>query len=391
MAIINRVAEFHDDMTAWRRDFHENPELGFEEVRTAGIVAAKLREFGVDEVVEGIGRTGVVGVIKGRPGKGSIGLRADMDALPIIEATGKPWASKNPGRMHACGHDGHTTMLLGAAKYLAETRNFDGTVHVIFQPAEENFGGAKFMMDDGLFDRFPCDEVYGLHNMPQVPAGVFAWKKGPMMAAVSNVTIKVTGKGAHGAMPHMGIDTIAVACQIVAALQTIVARNMEPVEGGVVTIAMIQGGDTHNVIPEVVMMKGTTRWFSPAVGDLLEERVRAIPPAIAAAFGATAEVIYDRMYPATINPEAETDKAIAVMQEISGAAKVMELPKPVMGGEDFAFMLNARPGNYVFLGGGTEGGKDAGVHHPLYDFNDAILPVGASYLARIAERLLKAG
>jgi hippurate hydrolase len=247
------------------------------------------------------------------------------------------------------------------------------------------------MMDDGLFERFPCDEVYGLHNMPQVPAGTFAWKKGPMMAAVSNVTIKVTGKGAHGAMPHMGIDTIAVACQIVSALQTIVARNMEPVEGGVVTIAMIQGGDTHNVIPEVVMMKGTTRWFSPAVGDLLEDRVRKIPPAIAAAFGATAEVIYERMYPATINPEPETDKAIAVMQEISGEAKVMELPKPVMGGEDFAFMLNARPGNYVFLGGGTEGGKDAGVHHPLYDFNDAILPVGASYLARIAERLLKAG
>lgn len=390
MPIINRVAEFHDEMTAWRRDFHEHPELGFEEVRTASIVADKLRAFGVDEVVTGVGRTGVVGVIKGRPGKGAIGLRADMDALPIVEATGKPWASKNPGRMHACGHDGHTTMLLGAAKYLAETRNFDGTVHVIFQPAEENFGGAKVMMDDGLFDRFPCDEVYGLHNMPQVPAGTFAWKKGPMMAAVSNVTITVTGKGAHGAMPHLGIDTIAVAAQIVTALQTVVARNMEPVESGVVTIAMFQGGDTHNVIPETVIMKGTTRWFSPAVGDLLEERVRKIPPAIAAAFGARAEVIYDRMYPATINPEPETDKAIAVMQEISGEAKVMELPKPVMGGEDFAFMLNAKPGNYVFLGGGTEGGKDAGVHHPLYDFNDAILPVGASYLARIAERLLKA-
>jgi hippurate hydrolase len=390
MPIINRVAEFHDEMTAWRRDFHEHPELAFEEVRTAGVVAAKLREFGVDQVVEGVGRTGVVGVIKGRPGKGNIGLRADMDALPIVEATGKAWASKNPGRMHACGHDGHTTMLLGAAKYLAETRNFDGTVHVIFQPAEENFGGAKVMMDDGLFDRFPCDEVYGLHNMPQVPAGVFAWKKGPMMAAVSNITITVTGKGSHGAMPHMGIDTIAVAAQIVTALQTIVSRNMEPVEGGVVTIAMIAGGDTHNVIPEVVTMKGTTRWFSPAVGDLLEARVKALPPAIAAAFGATAEVIYDRMYPATVNPDTETDKAITVMQEISGEAKVMELPRPVMGGEDFAFMLNARPGNYVFLGGGTEGGKDAGVHHPLYDFNDAILPIGASYLARIAERLLKA-
>jgi amidohydrolase len=391
MPIINRIAEFHEEMKAWRHDLHMHPEIGLEEVRTSGIVAAKLREFGVDEVMERVGQTGVVGVIRGRdggrPGGRAVGLRADMDALPIHEETGLPFASVNPGKMHACGHDGHTTMLLGAAKYLAETRNFDGTVHVIFQPAEENAGGARIMMQDGLFEKFPCDEVYALHNMPQIPAGVFAWKKGPMMAAVASFDIIITGKGAHGAMPHFGIDPIAAGAAMVSALHTIISRNVEALDNGVITVGMFQGGFTHNVIPETVAMKGTARWFTEPVGDIIEARVRRTVTSIAEAFGATAELRYNRSYPATINPEAETEKAIAVMQEVAGETRVMELPRPVMGGEDFAFMLNEKPGNYVFLGAGT-GGDDFGVHHPKYRFNDDILPVGASYLARVAERRL---
>jgi len=289
MPIINRIAEFHPEMTAWRRDFHEHPELGFEETRTSAVIAEKLREFGCDEVVTGMAKTGIVGVIRGRVDNGrAIGLRADIDALPILEETGLPYASKIPGKMHACGHDGHTTMLLGAAKYLAETRNFDGTVYVIFQPAEENLAGGEVMVKEGLFTRFPMERVFGMHNWPGAPEGTFLWREGPVMAAVANLEVNITGKGAHGAMPHNGVDPIVVAAAIVQALQSIVARNVEPVEAGVITIGHINGGHTFNVIPENVRMLGTARWFAPEVGDLLERRFKETVTGIATAMGATA-------------------------------------------------------------------------------------------------------
>jgi hippurate hydrolase len=389
MPVNNRIADFHAEMTAWRRDFHQHPELAFEEVRTSGIVAQKLREFGCDEVVTGIARTGVVGVIRGNNAASgrAIGLRADMDALPILEETGVPHASTNPGKMHACGHDGHTTMLLGAAKYLAETRNFDGTVYVIFQPAEENFGGGEVMVKEGLFDRFPMERVFGLHNWPGVPAGTFLWREGPVMAAVANLEVTITGKGAHGAMPNNGNDPIVIAAAIVQALQSIVARNVEPVEGGVITIGHINGGHTYNVIPSEVRMLGTARWFAPEVGDLLERRFLETVQGIAAAFGATAEARFIRLYPATINEVASVHLAADAARAVQGEQRVVPMPKPTMGGEDFSFMLNAKDGAYLMLGGGR-GADDAQVHHPKYDFNDDILPVGASWWAALAERLL---
>jgi amidohydrolase len=388
MPVLNRIAEFHPEMTAWRRDLHQHPEIGMEEHRTAAFVATKLREFGVDEVVTGIAQTGVVGVIRGRSDSGrAIGLRADMDALPIAEETGHAWASVNPGKMHACGHDGHTTMLLGAARYLAETRSFDGTVYVIFQPAEENLAGGEKMVKDGLFERFPMQQVFGLHNWPGAPAGVFVWKAGPIMAAVANIEIVIRGKGAHGAMPHQGTDPIVIAAQIVTALQSIVARNLEPVEAGVVTIGHIEGGDTWNVIPEVVRLRGTARWFRPEVGDLLERRVQELVTGIAAAFGAEAQVLFDRAYPATINDAEATALTVRAATAVAGESRVIEMPKPTMGGEDFAFMLGVKQGSYIMLGGG-KGPDDPQVHHPRYDFNDEILPIGASYWATLAEQLL---
>ncbi|WP_419896627.1 M20 aminoacylase family protein [Roseomonas sp. USHLN139] len=387
MPVLNRIAAFHDEMTAWRQDFHRHPELAFEEVRTSGIVAEKLKSFGVDEVVTGIAKTGVVGVIRGSAPGGAIGLRADMDALPILEESGVAYSSTIPGKMHACGHDGHTSMLLGAAKYLAETRNFAGTVYVFFQPAEESGGGAEVMVKEGLFDRFPVDRVFGIHNWPSLPAGEFAWRVGPLMAAVADIDITVTGKGAHGAMPHQGNDPVVIAAQIVTAFQSIVARNIEPVEAGVVTIGSITGGHAFNVIPESVRLHGTARWFKPEIGDVLESKVTELATGIAAAYGARADVKFTRMYPATINEEASTKLAIRAAGTVSGEGKVAELPKPTMGGEDFAFMLNEKPGAYLFLGGGKSAG-DPQVHHPKYDFNDAILPVGASFFATLAEQLL---
>jgi hippurate hydrolase len=389
MPVNNRIADFHAEMTAWRRDLHEHPELAFEEVRTSGIVADRLHEFGCDEVVTGIAKTGVVGVIRGRnSGNGrAIGLRADMDALPILEDTGLPYASKTPGKMHACGHDGHTTMLLGAAKYLAETRNFDGTVYVIFQPAEENFGGGEVMVKEGLFERFPMERVFGLHNWPSMPAGTFAWREGPVMAAVANLEVTITGKGAHGAIPQNGNDPIVIAAAIVQALQSIVARNVEPVEGSVITIGHINGGHTYNVIPEQVTMLGTARWFAPEVGDLLEKRFLETVTGIAAAFGATAEAKFLRLYPATINEPISTGLAADAARAVQGEARVVPMSKPTMGGEDFSFMLNVKDGAYLMLGGGR-GTDDAQVHHPKYDFNDDILPIGASWWAALAERLL---
>ena len=391
MPVLNRIAAFHADMAAWRQDLHQHPELAFQEHRTAGVVADKLRAFGVDEVHTGIAGTGVVGVIRGSvpggaPGN-AIGLRADMDALPITEETGVPYASATSGVMHACGHDGHTAMLLGAARYLAETRNFAGTVHVIFQPAEEAGGGARVMLEDGLFQRFPMSQVYGLHNWPMLPAGTFQWRPGPVMAAVADILIEVHGRGAHGAQPNMGIDPVVVAAAIVQGLQTLVARNLDPVDTGVVTIGSIHGGHAPNVIPESVRMTGTARWFSPAVGDMLEAGVVRLAERVAEGFGATANAKFIRTYPATINdPDAvllARDAAVAV----AGDARVMPMAQPTMGGEDFSFMLNEKQGAYLMLGSGRHPG-DVGVHHPKYDFNDDVLPVGASWWATLAERLL---
>jgi hippurate hydrolase len=388
MPIINRIAEFHDEMTAWRRDIHQHPEIGFEETRTSALVAAKLREFGCDEVVTGIGRTGVVGVIRGQVDSDkAVGLRADMDALPLQEETGLPWASRNPGRMHACGHDGHTTMLLGAAKYLAETRNFAGTVHVIFQPAEENLGGGRAMVEEGLFQRFPMQRVFGMHNWPGAPEGEFRWREGPVMAAVANLDVTITGTGAHGALPHTGNDPVVTAAHIVTALQSIVARNVEPVEAGVITIGHIQGGSTWNIIPESVTLQGTARWFRPEVGDLLERKFHEIVTGIATAFGARAEVRFERAYPATVNEAESTTIARRVAEAVAGPARVRHMDSPTMGGEDFSFMLQACPGNYIMLGGGRGPGEPA-LHNPGYDFNDAILPLGASYWAMLAEEML---
>jgi amidohydrolase len=388
MPIINRIADFHDDMTAWRQDIHAHPELGLQEHRTSALVQDLLRGFGVDEVVTGLAQTGVVGVIRGRtdPGR-AIGLRADMDALPITEETGLPYASQTPGLMHACGHDGHTTMLLGAARYLAETRNFDGTVYVIFQPAEENGGGGNLMVQEGLFERFPMQQVFGMHNWPTLPAGTFAWRNGPVMAATGSIEITVTGRGAHGARPNAGIDPILVAAHIVTALQSIVARNMEPTEAGVVTIGHISAGRAENVIPERALMKGTARWFLPEVGDLLEAGIDRIAHGVAAAFGATVEVSLRRSYPATINDEAATTMARTAATTVAGAAHVEHMMRPTMGAEDFSYMLNAKQGSYIMLGGG-KGEDDYGVHHPRYNFNDEILPVGASYWVTLAEQLL---
>jgi hippurate hydrolase len=387
MPVVNRFADLHADITAWRRDLHENPELLFDVHRTAGVVAEKLRAFGCDEVVEGIGRTGVVAIIKGREtGSGRvIGLRADMDALPITEQTGKPWASKIPGKMHACGHDGHTAMLLGAAQYLAETRNFDGAVAVIFQPAEEGGGGGREMVDDGMMDRFGVQQVFGMHNMPGLPAGQFAIRPGPVMAAADHFEIALEGVGGHAARPHCCVDTALVAAQITVALQSIVARNVDPIESAVVTVAAIHTDtDTYNVIPQTAVLKGTVRTLSPAVQDLVEERLKRVVDLTAQAHGATATTTYIRNYPVTANAPEQTGFAADVAAEIAGEGAVNRNVAPLMGAEDFSFMLNARPGAFIFLGAG----EGAGVHHPRYDFNDEIIPAGCSYWARLVERAL---
>ncbi|MGI9486694.1 MAG: M20 aminoacylase family protein [Geminicoccaceae bacterium] len=393
MAIINRIADFHDEMTAWRQDFHAHPELGFKETRTSAIVAEKLKAFGFDEVHTDIAKTGVVGVL--RAGNGSdaggetIGLRADMDALPINETTGKPYASTNPGCMHACGHDGHTTMLLGAARYLAETRNFNGTVYFIFQPAEEGEGGGRVMVEEGLFERFPMRHVYGMHNWPGRPVGNFAMRPGPIMAATDQFLIEVKGKGGHAAAPHFCLDPLVTAAEIALAMQTIVSRNVDPVGNGVVSVTQLHAGDAYNVIPETAFLTGTARSFTPEVRNLLEERISAIPGHIAKAHMIEADVKFMRGYPATVNTEAETDLAADTAAEIAGEDKVDRETPPVMGGEDFAYMLEKKPGSYIFIGNG--GDEDTPMlHNPGYDFNDETLPHGASYWARLVERLMPA-
>jgi len=391
MPIINRIADFHDEMTAWRRDLHQHPELGLKEVRTSAFVQDKLRSFGVDEVVTGMARTGVVGVIRGRGAHAdeagrAIGLRADMDALPILEETGAPHASTNPGVMHACGHDGHTTMLLGAAKYLAETRNFDGTAYVIFQPAEEVLGGGRMMVEEGLFHRFPMRQVFGMHNWPSAPEGMFLWRNGPVMAATATIDVTVTGVGTHGALPHRGIDPIVVASHIVTALQSVISRSIDPIAAGVVTIGEISAGNTYNVIPETVRMKGTARWFAPEVGERIEEGVKRLARGIAESFGAHAEVTYSRNYPTTVNDPEATLFARRAAEAVAGEARVAE-GQPTTGAEDFAFMLNAKQGSYIMLGAARTR-NDPMLHHPKYDFNDAILPLGASYWATLVEQNL---
>ncbi len=382
MPIVNRVAAFAEDIAAWRRDFHENPELDYDVHRTAGIVAEKLKSFGCDEVVAGIGRTGVVAVIKGRlPGDKVIGMRADMDALPIMEATGKPYASKTPGKMHACGHDGHTAMLLGAAKYLAETRNFAGTAVVIFQPAEEGGGGGKAMVDDGMMDRFGVTEVYGMHNMPGLPVGAFALRPGPLMAAADRFTIEIEGKGAHAAKPHDSIDTVFILSQIVSALQGVVARNVDPLESAVLSTTMIHAGDAYNVLPQYGSLKGTVRTLKPEVQDLVERRISEVAQGIAAMHGAKCTVDYARGYPVTRNHESQTAFAARVAGEVVGGDNVNLDAPPVMGAEDFSYMLESRPGAFIFMGNGDT----AGLHHHEYDFDDNAIPVGVSYWARLVE------
>lgn len=382
MPIKNRFAEMLPEMTAWRQDFHRHPEIMYDLPRTSGRVAELLRTFGVDEVAEGIGRSGVVGVIRGRRDSGGrvIGLRADMDALPIHEITGAEYASQTPGAMHACGHDGHTSMLLGAAKYLAETRNFDGTAIVIFQPAEEGGAGAQAMIDDGLIDRWGIQEFYAMHNMPGIAAGQFAVRKGAVMAATDQFDIILTGRGGHAAKPNAVIDTMLVAAQVISGLQSIVSRNVDPLDSAVVSVCSIStDSNAYNVIPQFVRLRGTARSLNEDVRDLLEARVTALAQGIALAFGATAEVQYERGYPVTENDAVAADYAADVAREIAGAVDTGVAP--MMAGEDFSYMLNARPGAYVFVGNGDS----AMLHHPAYDFNDEIMPAGASWLAGMVE------
>jgi hippurate hydrolase len=388
MPIKNRIAEMHDEIAAWRRDIHEHPELLYETHRTASIVAAKLREFGCDEVAEGLGRTGVVGLIKGRrdTGGGVVGLRADMDALPILEDTGLPYASKTSGLMHACGHDGHTAMLLGAAKYLAETRNFGGAVAVIFQPAEEGGAGAKAMVDDGLIERFRIREVYGMHNSPNLPAGTFAIKPGPFYAATDSFTITVIGRGGHAARPHRTIDPTLITSHLVLALQSIVSRNADPLRSIVVSVTSFRTAtDAYNVIPQTVELRGTVRTFDPALRAEAEAWLKAIATHTAETFRGAAEVDWASGYPAMVNHETETRFCVEAARRVS--ATVEEQAPAIMGGEDFAYMLEVCPGAYIQIGNGDS----ADVHHPQYNFNDEIIPAGASYWAELIETRLPAG
>ncbi len=391
--IVAAIRGFQDDLVSIRRDLHAHPELGYEEVRTAAVVERELQALGIETHAQ-IGRTGVVGVLKGRPvgdalSSRTIGLRADMDALPITEVNAFAHRSSHPQRMHACGHDGHTTMLLGAARYLAKTRDFDGTVHLIFQPGEEGFAGAKAMIDDGLFERFPCDAVYAMHNWPSLPAGTIGVNDGPMMAAADRFEITITGRGGHGAHPYLAIDPVVVAGHIITAVQSIVSRNVGPLDSAVVTIAAMRAGDMNafSVIPAEAKLVGTARTFKPAVQALLAERLSTLCESIAAGFGAQATCVYTKLYPATINSPAEARFAGDVAESLVGSDRVIRDLTPSMGAEDFSFMLQRRPGAYLRLG---QGGADDGIflHNTRYDFNDEVLPIGAALLAGLAERAM---
>jgi len=386
MPIINRIADYAEELTAWRRHIHRNPELGFEEHATAAFVAEKLEAMGM-KVHRGLAGTGVVGSLTAGSGEGpAIGLRADMDALAMEEHGEHPHRSANPGKMHACGHDGHTTMLLGAAKYLSETTNFDGTVHFIFQPAEEGLGGGKKMIEDGLFDLFPVDEVYGMHNMPGIEVGGFAVAEGPMMAARDNFEIRVQGRGSHAAMPHQGVDPVVVGSNIVMALQTVTSRNLVPQQALVISVTQFHAGTTaFNIIPDEVTLRGTCRVFNGEIQKTLPERITRIIEGVAATYGATAELTYHHGYPATVNAGGPSAFCAEVAREIAGEnGKVDLAPLPSMGAEDFSYMLEEKPGCYIWAGNGAS----AGLHHPEYDFNDELLIVGASYWSRLVERRL---
>jgi hippurate hydrolase len=386
MPVLNRIAAYAEDMKGWRRHLHMHPELAFDCHQTAGFIAERLREIGVDEIHEGIAKTGIVALIRGQgahsDGGPVIGLRADMDALPIEEMTGAPYASTIPGRMHACGHDGHVTMLLGAAKYLAETRNFAGTVALIFQPAEEDGGGGQVMVQEGVMDRFGIGQVYGIHNAPNVPFGHFTTTPGPLMASVDTAFVYITGKGGHGATPHDCIDPVVAVVGMVQAVQTIIPRNVYALEEAVISVTQIHTGTASNIIPEEAMFCATIRCFKPDVRALLKKRFHEIVEGHALAYGVTARVEYDWGYPATINHEDETDFAAAVAREIVGPDAVDARANREMGSEDFSYMLEARPGAYLFLGTGP----GAGLHHAAFDFNDEAAPVGASFFARLVER-----
>ncbi|MGI9482778.1 MAG: M20 aminoacylase family protein [Hyphomicrobiales bacterium] len=386
MGVQDKISKFHDEMTGWRRDIHAHPETAFEEHRTSAFIAEKLESFGI-EIDRGLAGTGIVGIIKGKgDGDSAIGLRADIDALDITEQTNKPYSSKNPGKMHACGHDGHTTMLLGAAKYLAETRDFSGTAYVIFQPAEENEGGGRVMVEQGLFEKFPMSEVYGLHNWPGMKVGEVGVRVGPMMASYDIFDMIVTGHGAHGAMPHQGNDPIIIAAHLVTQLQTIASRNVDPLEAVVVSVTQFHGGDAYNVIPAEVRLSGTVRSFKPEVQDMAENNIKRIAKGVAATYGAEIEVRYERRYPPTVNAEAETHHAARVAAKVVGDKNIHHEIAPVMGSEDFAFMLQEKPGSYIWMGVGED---VSNLHSPQYDFNDELLPIGASYWATLVEETLK--
>ncbi|WP_342360277.1 M20 aminoacylase family protein [Terrarubrum flagellatum] len=388
MPVINRVAELADEITVWRRHLHENPEILYEVHETAAFVADKLKSFGVDEVVTGLGRTGVVGVIKGaKPGKGkTIALRADMDALPIEELTDLPYKSKKPGAMHACGHDGHTAMVLGAAKYLAETRNFAGTAVLIFQPAEEGGNGALAMIEDGMMERFGVDEVYGLHNDPTIAIGKFGIRPGAVMAAMDRFTINISGKGSHGAAPHLSVDPVLILSQVITALQSIASRNVDPIESIVVSTCVVEAGSAFNIIPQTAKLVGTVRTLSEKTRDLAETRMKEICAGVATSFGAKIDVDYWRGTPVLVNNDEKAEFAAKIAREVVGEANVNDNVKQIMGGEDFAFMLNSRPGAFIFLGNGDT----PYCHHPSYNFSDEAIPFGVSYFVRLVETATQA-
>ena len=386
MNLIPEIVTQSAELTDWRRHIHAHPELAFEETQTAAFVAEKLRSFGID-VVEGIAGTGVVGTLQRGGGNRSIGLRADLDALPIVEANDFEHRSTQPGVMHACGHDGHTTMLLGAAAYLAASDTFSGTVHFIFQPAEENEGGARAMVEAGLFEQFPMEAVYGMHNIPGIPVGEFAVKPGPMMAAFDIFDITVRGRGGHAAIPQQTVDPVLIGTKIVEALQTLVAREINPQEPAVLSVTQFHGGDAYNVIPDQVSISGCTRCFSTRVQAQFEQSIERVACGIASGFGAEIEFSYERRYPPTVNSPTETEIAAEAAIAVSGAAAVNRAPKPSMGSEDFAYMLQDKPGCYIWIGNG-DGEGSCMIHNPGYDFNDEILPIGASYWSALVAQLL---
>ncbi len=390
MPIVNRVADLHPEITAWRRDIHQHPELLYDVHRTAAFVAERLREFGCDEVATGLGKTGVVGVIKGKKPAGNgdikvIGLRADMDALPIEEATNLPYASKTPGKMHACGHDGHTAMLLGAARYLAETRNFAGDAVVIFQPAEEGGAGADAMIKDGLMDRFGIEQVYGMHNGPGIPIGAFAIRTGPIMAATDELNISIKGHGGHASRPHKCIDSVLVGAQLITALQQIVARNIDPLESAVISVCEFHAGTARNVIPQTAELRGTIRTLTAEVRELVQKRIGEVVAGVAQMTGATIDLDIKRGYPVTVNHAAQTEFATEIAKQVAGDNNVHDTP-PLMGAEDFSYMLQARPGAFIFCGNGDS----AGLHHPAYNFNDEAILYGTSFWIKLVENTLAA-